>query len=186
MSDFFEKCLEELSKCERVIDVGGGKPFQKDMAKYEEWFKDCEYLTVDQGAYNPSVVGDVHDLPIENESADGAICKAVLEHVHDPFKVVGEILRILRKGGKVLAWIPFVYPYHGNPNYKDYYRFTRDGVEYLFRDFKDVEIIASKGYFQSILELLPVFRRVSFLGGVLDRVIKIENCQSGFWIFAKK
>ena len=186
MKDFFEKCLKELSESKLVLDIGGGEPFQKNMAQYKEWFKDCEYLTVDQEAYNPSVVGDVHELPFEDEYTEAALCKAVLEHTYNPIKVVEEIYRVLKKGGKVLAWAPFCYPYHGNKNYKDYYRFSKDGIEYLFRDFSEVEIVPSKGYFESILELLPILGRVAFLGRPLDRLVKIDNCQSGFYIFAKK
>ncbi len=184
---FFEKCLREISKGKLVLDIGGGTPFQKEMAQYKEWFKDCEYLTVDQEVYKPSVVADIHDLPFDDKYSDAAICKAVLEHVCNPFEVVDEIYRVLKTGGKLLVWLPFFYPYHGNKEYKDYYHYSRDGVEYLFRRFKEVEIMASKGYFETLLGFVPFLGKYfAVLGRPLDRLIKVNNCQSGFYVFCKK
>lgn len=183
---FFESCLREISKCKVVIDVGGGKPFQKEMAAYKNWFENCNYLTVDQAVYEPSLVGDVHELPLSDNYADGAICKAVLEHVYNPFKVVDEIYRVLKKGGKLLVWLPFFYPYHGNKNYKDYYRYSRDGVEYLFRNFSEIKIVPSKGYFETLFGFLPLVGRLSPVFRPLDKLIKVNNCQSGFYVYCKK
>ncbi len=185
--DFFENCLRDLAKQKLVLDIGGGTPFQKDMAKYKDWFKDCEFLTVDQATYNPSVVADIHELPFEDEYADGALCKAVLEHTRNPFEVVDEIFRVLKKGGKLLVWLPFFYQYHGNEIYKDYYRYSQDGVEYLFRNFAEVKIVPSKGFFETWLSFAPfVGRFLSFFGRILDKFVKINNGQSGFYVFCKK
>ena len=54
----------------------------------------------------------------------------MLEHVPEPQLAVKEMHRVLRKGGKIFAYVPFLHGCHGVQNYKDYYRFTRDGVEY--------------------------------------------------------
>ncbi|HAU40052.1 MAG: hypothetical protein UV80_C0005G0031 [Candidatus Peregrinibacteria bacterium GW2011_GWF2_43_17] len=183
---FFENCLKEIAKEKVIVDVGGGTPFQKDMAQYRDWFANSKYLTVDQAVYSPSIVGDVHNLPLEDNYADAAICKAVLEHCYNPIKVADEIFRILKKGGKLLVWLPFFYPYHGNKNYKDYYRYSQDGVRYLFRDFAHVEIVQSKGYFETLFGFLPVVGRLSFLFKPLDSLIKIGNCQSGFYVYCTK
>lgn len=183
---FFEHYLRQLSKEKLILDIGGGAPFQKDMEPYREWFKECQYLTVDQACYNPSVVANIHELPFEDEYADAALCKAVLEHVYNPIKVVDEIYRVLKKNGKLLVWLPFLYSYHGAKQYKDYYRYTRDGVEYLFRNFKNVEIAHSKGYFETMMDLLPLLQKVSYLGSLFDRLIKINHQFSGFYVYGVK
>ncbi|MBI2453289.1 class I SAM-dependent methyltransferase [Candidatus Peregrinibacteria bacterium] len=183
---FFENCLRELAKEKLILDIGGGQAFQKDMTPYKDWFKDTKYLTVDQAAYNPSIIGNIHDLPFEDEYADGAICKAVLEHVYNPFKVVDEIHRVLKKGGKLLVWLPFLYPYHGNENYKDYYRYTRDGVEYLFRNFKELQIVPTKGYFQTMMDLTPVLNKIQSIGRFIDKLYTIHHQHAGFYIYGIK
>lgn len=44
------------------------------------------------------------ELPFEDGSFDVAICFSVLEHTLDPTKLVGEVYRVLRKGGDFLLW----------------------------------------------------------------------------------
>lgn len=183
---FFEQCLKEIAKEKLIIDVGGGHPFQKDMAKYKNWFKNSKYLTIDQTEYKPSIVADIHQLPFESGTVDAAIYKAVLEHVYDPFKVTDEIFRVLKKHGKLLVWLPFLYPYHGAKTYKDYYRYTEDGVKYLFRKFKKLQIVPSKGYFETIMTLIPGLNKIKIFGRGLDHLIKIRHQYSGFYIYATK
>jgi SAM-dependent methyltransferase len=45
-------------------------------------------------------------LPYEDASADAALVVDVLEHVERPEDVLGEIARILRPGGRLLAFVP--------------------------------------------------------------------------------
>jgi len=40
---FFEEKLRELAKEKDVLDVGGGRPFQKYMAPYKSWFDEVKY-----------------------------------------------------------------------------------------------------------------------------------------------
>lgn len=57
--------------------------------------------------YNKSVIlGDVQNLPFENESYDLVICNHVLEHVEDDSKALNEIYRILKTGGFAILQVP--------------------------------------------------------------------------------
>ena len=47
---------------------------------------------------NVNLIADAHYLPFPKESYDIIIIQAVLEHVINPYKVVSEIYRILKKG----------------------------------------------------------------------------------------
>lgn len=86
-------------------------------------------LNIDPSRH-PDVLSDLHDIPLATASVDGGICVSVLEHVHDPYRVVQEWARITRPGGRVFAWIPFFFGVHGYP--VDVSRFTDYGARQLF------------------------------------------------------
>jgi SAM-dependent methyltransferase len=45
-------------------------------------------------------------LPLADACVDCAVCEQVLEHLHVPEKVLGEIARVLRPGGLLVAGVP--------------------------------------------------------------------------------
>jgi ubiquinone/menaquinone biosynthesis C-methylase UbiE len=51
-------------------------------------------------------VADAHALPLADGEADLVICQHVLAHVRDPQRVLAEMTRITRPGGKVVAFEP--------------------------------------------------------------------------------
>jgi hypothetical protein len=69
-------------------------------------------------------------LPFKDNSFDGILSLAVLEHVDDPFQCAKELARVLKPGGKILAMIPFLQAEHGYPSH--YFNATRAGVVKLF------------------------------------------------------
>src|SRR6185436_14807908 len=48
-------------------------------------------------------IADAHQIPLSDESVHAVVIQAVLEHVLDPGKGVGEIHRVLRTGGLVYS-----------------------------------------------------------------------------------
>jgi SAM-dependent methyltransferase len=52
------------------------------------------------------VAGDAHDLPFDADSFDAARVERTLQHLEDPARVVGELVRVTRPGGVVLAHEP--------------------------------------------------------------------------------
>jgi SAM-dependent methyltransferase len=72
------------------------------------------------------IVGVAESLPIRSESCDGVILMAVLEHVQDAWKALGESKRVLVEGGRLLVDVPFIQGYHASPG--DYRRFTEQGL----------------------------------------------------------
>ena len=52
------------------------------------------------------VVGDAHKLKYKTETFDAVFALEVLEHVHNPLKVIEEIKRILKKGGYGVFLVP--------------------------------------------------------------------------------
>lgn len=47
--------------------------------------------------------GDAHFLPFKDQRFDVAFCRYVLEHVADPIRVLNEMRRVLRPGGRVVV-----------------------------------------------------------------------------------
>lgn len=188
---FFEEKLHLLSQAKTVLDVGGGVKFGKGLEPYKPWFARCDYKTLDiVPDYRPDILGDIHNIPVPGESFEAVICKAVLEHVADPQRAVSEIHRILKSGGMCLAYVPFLYPYHAHANYRDYYRYSRDGIRHLFRDFSKVEIMPVRGFFETWFYFLPFGLNRIFapiLGRFFDKLKKQSGSQaSGYHIFAVK
>ncbi|MDW3215091.1 MAG: methyltransferase domain-containing protein [Ilumatobacteraceae bacterium] len=75
-------------------------------------------------------VADAHRIPLADESVDGVIVQAVLEHVYRPEVVVAEVERVVRAGGLVYAETPFMQPVHEGAY--DFTRYTVSGHRLLF------------------------------------------------------
>lgn len=95
------------------------------------------------------VVADVQALPFRDSCADLVLNLDLLEHVPDPRLLVGETWRVLRPGGRTLAFIPFLYPVHPAP--ADYCRFTPQGLELLFQDFSACRVGVASGPTSAVL-----------------------------------
>lgn len=84
-----------------------------------------------------SLICDAHDIPFEDDSFDGVIAQAVLEHVLDPQRCIEEIHRVLKPGGTLYAETPFMQQVHMGAY--DFTRFTHSGHRRLFRRFAEIE-----------------------------------------------
>ena len=148
------------------------------------------YKILDKVAtYNPDIVGDIHNLPLETNSVDAILCIAVLEHVEEPHRAVKEMFRVLKPGGYCYIYVPFLYYYHPMPGYYgDFFRFTYDGIEYLTKDFKEVEIQNVRGAIATVANLLPSFSKKTGFFEWLDRIFKKEESKqtSGYNVFCVK
>ena len=98
------------------------------------------------------VVGDAHKLPFKSQVFDSIICQAVLEHVSNPKKAVNEMFRVLKPKGHVFVEVPFIQGYHADPH--DYQRYTLNGLQYLFKNFKILDCGVSVGPFCSLVWIL--------------------------------
>ena len=82
------------------------------------------------------LICDSHDIPFDDESFDGVVIQAVLEHVVDPYRCVAEVHRVLKQNGLVYAETPFMQQVHMGAY--DFTRFTHSGHRRLFRSFSEV------------------------------------------------
>lgn len=80
---------------------------------------------------SPDIIGDLHCIPLLNESVDTVVSIAVLEHTRFPWIVAQEFFRVLRPGGCGVIAVPFLQPQHACPN--DFMRFTENGLIELMK-----------------------------------------------------
>ena len=71
-----------------------------------------------------------YSLPFDTNSVDVVISGQCIEHCRNPFKLVTEMARILRPGGKLYLTAPFVWREHRYPI--DTFRYLPDGFKALF------------------------------------------------------
>jgi SAM-dependent methyltransferase len=89
-------------------------------------------LTIDIAAQkNPNVIGDLHCIPLLDDSVDTIVSIAVLEHTRFPWVVTREFHRVLRSGGCGIVAVPFLQPQHASPH--DFVRFTEAGLVELMQ-----------------------------------------------------
>lgn len=193
-----EKLKKIFQEKKYIIDIGGGLRIDEKrnnrINKKNLWIKDyldkVDYKILDKtDDYNPDIVGDIHKLPLEDNSVDAIICFAVLEHVEEPQKAVKEIYRVLKPGGFCMIYVPFLYYYHPMKGYyKDFYRFTYDGVKYLTKDFKEVEIQNVRGALSTVMNLFPLFSKKTKMFDWLDKIFgkQASRQTSGYIIFCVK
>lgn len=183
----------------KTLDFGAGR------AKYREIIKKnaAEYIAFDmRPGDNVDVVGDAHNAPFGDGEFDTIVCNQVLEHVAEPWKVIGEIRRILKTGGRCILTAPFLQPYHADPG--DYFRYTKEGMASLFRNSGfDVLECGSYGKVFTVLGEFVKFvffdpykkpRLGSFrvtgwflkMAGFLDKFIKSDKIYSNVYIVAEK
>lgn len=123
-----------------VLDLGAGE------RKYEKHFHD-NYITLDYptdtndrnlNRKNSAIYGDGLCLPFKNDTFSLIISTCVLEHVNQPQKLINEAKRVLKNGGLFLLTAPQCNRHHEAPH--DYYRFTKFGLNFMLKDFRNVKI----------------------------------------------
>lgn len=195
---FFEEKIQKIfTEKELIIDIGGGlradperNNRKKENGWLDEYIQKTNYKVLDKVPdYHPDIVGDVHDLPLADNSVDAIICIAVLEHVEEPQRAVREIYRVLKPGGYCYIYVPFLYYYHPLPGYYgDFYRFTADGVRYMTRDFSTVEMQNVRGALATVANLVPWFSKNTALFEKIDTLFYKEESKqtSGYNVFCVK
>jgi SAM-dependent methyltransferase len=61
------------------------------------------------------------NLPFENESFLSVMMDNVLEHISSPMDILGEIYRVLERGGRFVVGVPGAKGFRQDPDHKIYY-----------------------------------------------------------------
>ena len=200
-NEFFNEKIKLIFESKKdIVDIGGGlrvlegkgNRYEPKRAWIKKYLDKVNYKILDPVPdYNPDLVGDIHNLPLEDNSIDAILCLAVLEHIENPFKAFAEMHRVLKPGGYCLIYVPFLYYYHAEQGYYgDFWRYTPDSLKHLSKDFSSVEMVNVRGAFETWIYLSPFgrFKIFNRLAQLVDRVFKKQNSKqtSGFNVFLTK
>lgn len=151
--DFRDQILRNISPDDNVLDLGKAMRDQFEKIKC----KTLETLDInDYGTY-PDIVCDIcSDIDGLEGKYDKIICIAILEHVYDPFKAIKNLHSMLKKNGIIFGMVPYLYHYHAPKDLKfqDYFRFSKDALAYLFKDFSEIELYPVRGRVSSAFHLM--------------------------------
>lgn len=172
------------SKCDastpRVLVIGAGPEAGEGFEELES-IPSLQLVETDV-AFGPTtgVICDAHDLPFRENSFDGVIIQAVLEHVVDPARCVAEIHRVLRPEGLVYAETPFMQQVHMGAY--DFTRFTHLGHRRLFRQFTEVESGIACGPGMALAWSYQYFMVSLARGNATRRALKAFARVTGFFL----
>lgn len=139
----------------RLIDIGcGTKPYKKFLQSYVAEHIGADHIHTPHDSSQVDIFATAYQIPVPDNSFDSAICTAVLEHLEEPEKALRECYRILKPGGTAIYSVPFIWHLHEEP--RDFYRFSKYGLKYLFEKsgFEIIEIKALSGFWVTFGQLL--------------------------------
>ena len=151
--NFRDRIVEEIKKDDEILDIGKG---MRDKYKNINC-KKKEILNKDTSDDADIVFDLCQDLDntLMNKY-DEIICLAILEHVYNPFLAVNNLKLMLRENGLIFGYVPYLYFYHAPKDLKfqDFFRFSKDALAYLFKDFSEVTLFPVRGRVSAPLNLL--------------------------------
>jgi SAM-dependent methyltransferase len=158
--------LKERSTNQRVLYMGAGAGL------FGDYFQNK--VTLDIGPQSkPDHVADAHHMPFIDGEFETVVCVEIFEHFRDPQLVAQEINRILKPGGVLILTTRFIFPLHNTPF--DFWRFTKYGLQEIFKDW-------------NIVELIPDTKSFSTIGVLLQRIAFQSKVRGGkvtkFFLFA--
>lgn len=146
-----------------LLDVGCGQmPYKSLLTQSPS--KVTRYIGLDLNENpiyenQPDITWHNGKIPLEDDSADCAICTEVLEHCPDPEAVLKEIHRVLKPAGCLLVTVPFIWPLHDVPY--DEYRYTPFSLHrhLTASGFTDVCLNAMGGWDASLAQMMGLWVR---------------------------
>ena len=151
--DFRDRILDEIEPNDHVLDIGMAmRDKHKDIISAK-----LETLDVNDFGSYPDIICDIcSNIDGLEKKYDKIICLAILEHVYNPFKGIENLIKMLKNNGSIYGFVPYLYNYHApqDLNFQDYFRFSKDSLSYLFKDFNYVELFPYRGRISSSLHIL--------------------------------
>jgi ubiquinone/menaquinone biosynthesis C-methylase UbiE len=200
-TNFWFKAKNELmeqlignNKNLKILDLGIGtggdlKTLNKHGKVYATDINREVLELIPKNLYFKKKVCDATNITYNSNKFDLVILFDVLEHVKDNKKVISEIKRVLKKGGKLLLTVPsFQYIYSSHDKALGHHkRYSKKEIKALLKDFK----IEKLGYWNFILFLPIALKRIltknikprvdnmsilpKFLNNIFYKLLSFEN-----------
>lgn len=159
---FVSDSSKKIKRGQKVLDAGAGP------CPYKELFSHAHYEATDfTDEHNMmDFVCSLDKIPQKDKTYDAILCTEVIEHVEYPQKVINELCRVLKSGGKLFLTCPQGWMLHQKPY--NFYYFTKYGLESLLNNagFKKYTIKPMGGYFWFLADAIR-------FNSVLDQYRKI-------------
>ena len=153
VDQFYATNVNNIASGSTVLDLGGNKIKKRGQFNLDEYEFNTIYanLSLDK---TPDIQIRAEYIPIKNDHFDLIICSELLEHVLNPPKVLNEIYRVMKVGGKVLITVPFLYNIHADPH--DYGRYTNTYWENIMESigFKEITITKQGAFFSVLVDMM--------------------------------
>lgn len=167
---------EARSFCGTVLDVGCGFMPYRDIVvsnpNVEKYIgMDLEGSAI-YSAAEPDLKWNGETIPLPDESVDCVMATEFLEHYSDPEKILTEITRVMKPGGKFFATVPFIWNLHEIPH--DEYRYTPYSLEkHLTRaGFTNIQIKALGGWNKALAQMIGLWLEFSRMNRFVRPVMK--------------
>ncbi|WP_457034409.1 methyltransferase domain-containing protein [Kitasatospora sp. P5_F3] len=122
-------------------------------------------------------LGDLHDLPLTDHTADRARTDRVLQHVNDPARVLREIRRVLRSGGRLVMgepdWGTLTVDHPNTDLSHAYTRYVTEKAVLNARIGSQLARLAAEAGFEvpAVIPITPVFRNAQ----AADKILGLER-----------
>ena len=141
-----------------LLDIGcGEKPYKEMASRYVQEHIGVDHEDTFHDKSNIDLSGTAYEIPVEDNSVDCVLCTYVLEHLEEPSRAIAEAFRVLKPGCNAIYTVPLFWHLHESP--RDFYRFTKYGLQYLFKKngFEVIEITAVSGFIANYCQELVYF-----------------------------
>ena len=177
--DFRSQILKEILQNDTVLDIG--KAMRDKHSQINA--KKIETLDVNDFGDYPDIICDIcSDINGLQNKYDKIICIAILEHVYNPFKAINNLKKMLKDNGTIYGYVPYLFYYHAPKDLKfqDYFRFSKDALAYLFKDFSEIELYPVRGRISTPLNIMFAGRWKKYiektnLNIYLDKLVSNEK-----------
>lgn len=194
--------MADIAEGSVVLNIGSGGRLGRRIKKTLE-AQGCTVDTFDiDPIRQPDIVGDITTYQFEKQY-NAIFMMEVLEHIPEPGQAVQNLKTALKPNGQLIMSTPFIFGIHDRPH--DYYRYTKYGLEYLLRDFTDVNIKARNSWAEALCValarmciepgLLPkLFSPIAVivalihypLAWALGKIVKSDSMTTGYIVRARK
>jgi SAM-dependent methyltransferase len=142
-----------------VVDMGGG--LVPSYWRYIKKEPNTKVVKIDINKNSePNIIASLEEeLPIKDILADYVLLFNVLEHIYKHILLILETYRVLKPGGVLFCYVPFLHQAHGDPY--DYFRYTDYALLRMLKNagFENIDIVKHSGLFISGVDLFGILWR---------------------------